>query len=855
MTLRRDLLVNTLDLLALSCLAVSQPIFDLLERNVGFLAARDSDATDIAVLAVAATLLVPLILALVELIAGLIGQRTLANVHRVLVGILVFLLLLPPLKHLNHHHRFGALLVVVAVLCAGFISETYARLRSRGIALAYLSPIAIALPALFVFYSPVRKFLEPGPEAQPAYPQVRATAPIVMVVFDEFPLVSLLDDQGRINPRRYPNFAALAQKATWYRNASTVTESTLHAVPAILDGCLPNPASHSLPDARGHPHSLFTLLGGSYGMNVVENNTRICPENLCAPSNTGVSRAHRLSSLFSDLGVLYLYLLLPSEFTRWLPNITLSWEQFRFEQSRMHAPAEGNEDFDRMTTFRSRSRRFAEFVDSLQPRSRPTLNFLHVLLPHAPWEYLPSGKKYRMPQDGIRGLVGINDQGIDPHLWTDDTWALEQAYQRHLLQVEMVDGLVGNLVSHLERVGLFEPCLLVITADHGASFRAQTSRRAPTPGNYADIMAVPLFIKAPFQEKGEISDRNIESIDILPTMAEILGIKLPWQIDGQSALGPAASSKSGKTVIVESGRRIEVDARLPGVQESIRRKIAWFGDEPDDIFRIGSCRELIGQDVKGLRRTRSAVECVLDGRTYFENVDPDSDFVLTDVRGQLSQLPPGTTHPLDLAVAVNGRIRGVTQSYTDHDGVERFSSVLCDSDFQPGYNRVEVYLVKKEDDGFELAETSSAEVPPYRWGELLRFGVGGSAQPYRAEGWSRPEEQFTWIDGVRAELVLPALAPKGPVRLKLFAGTYLNPGKLDRQRVRLSVNHRLAADWLMRSRDFAVLETTVPRDYFGNEERTVITIDTPDATSPNSIGDGKDLRRLGLVVSWLSLGE
>jgi hypothetical protein len=854
LTLRRDFVVNALDLLALSCLAVSQPIFDLLERNVEFLAARDSDATDIVVLALAVTLLVPVLLALVELIAGLIGKRTLANVHRVLVGILVFLLLLPPLKHLNHH-RVGALLIVGAVLAAGVISETYVRLRSRGIALAFLSPIAIVLPALFVFHSPVRKFLQPEPNAHLAYPQVRATAPIVMVVFDEFPLVSLVDDQGQINPRRYPNFAALAQKATWYRNASAVTESTLHAVPAILDGCLPDPASHSLPDARGHPHSLFTLLGGSYGMNVVENNTRICPETLCAPSNMGISRADRLSSLFSDLGVLYLYLLLPSELTRWLPNITISWEQFRFEQSRMHAPAQDNEDFDRMTTFRSRSRRFARFVNSIQPRSRPTLNFLHVLLPHAPWEYLPSGKKYAMPEDEIRGLVGINDQGIDPQFWADDSWALEQAYQRHLLQVEMVDRLVGNLVSHLERVGLFEPCLLVITADHGASFRALTSRRAPTPENYADIMAVPLFIKAPFQEKGEISDRNIESIDILPTMAEILGIKLPWRIDGQSALAPSESSKSGKTVIVESGRRIEVDARLTGVQESIRRKIAWFGSEPDDIFRIGSYRELIGQDVKGLRTTRSAVECVLDGRTYFENVDPDSDFVLTDVRGQLSHLPPGDANSLDLAVAVNGRIRGVTQSYKDHDGVERFSSVLCDSDFQPGYNRVEVYLVKKADDGLELAETSTAEVPPYHRGELLRFGINGSAQPYEAEGWSRPEDQFTWIDGVRAELVLPALAPKGPVRLKLFAGTYLNPGKLDRQRVRLSVNHRLAADWLLRNSGFAVLETTVPRDFFGNGERTVITIDTPDATSPNSIGDGEDLRRLGLAVSWLSLGE
>lgn len=853
MTLRRTFLVDALDLLALGCLAVSQPLFDLLARNVGFLAARDSDSTDVVILAVTLTLGVPVVLALTELIAGMIGRKSLANAHRVLIGLLLVLLLMPPLKPL--YHRLGAWWIVATLLTAGVISETYVRLRSRGIALAYLSPIALVLPAIFVFHTPVRRFVQPRPDTPPVYPRVNATAPVVMVVFDELPLVSLLDEKSQIDARLYPNFASLARQSTWYRNASTVTESTLHAVPAILDGCLPDPDRQNLPDARGHPHSLFTLLGGSYGMNVVENNTRICPKDLCLPSNTGVSRAERLYSLFSDLGVVYLYLLLPPDLTRSLPDITLSWEHFRFAQSRLRATAQNDEDFDRMTTWESRTGRFAEFVDSIQPRPRPTLNFLHILLPHAPWEYLPSGKKYTIPEDGIRGLVGINDRGIDPHLWTDDSWAIEQAYQRHLLQVEMVDRLVGDLVGHLQKVGLFEPCLLVITADHGACFRPRVSRRFPSLDNYADIMAVPLFIKAPYQERGEVSDRNTESIDILPTMADLMGIGLPWRTDGRSALNASGTLRSQKTLIVESGQRIEVDGRLTGVQESVDRKIAWFGREPDGIFRIGPCRELIGQDVEAFRTTRSAVECVLDGRMYFENVDPDSDFILTNVHGSLSHVQMQGSTPLILAVAVNGKIRGVTQSYLDHDGVERFSSVLCDTDFRPGYNRVQVYLVIRIDGGFELAEAATSEIPSYRWGEVLRFGVDGSAQPYKAGGWSTPEKQITWIDGSRAELVLPTSAPQGSVRLKIYAAAYLNPGKLDRQRVRLSVNRRLAANWVVSTPGFTVFETTVPREFFENQDRTVITLETPDSTSPNAVGDGNDLRQLGLAVNWLSLSE
>ena len=41
---------------------------------------------------------------------------------------------------------------------------------------------------------------------------------------------------GRIDPVRYPNFAALASGATWFRNAYSVYDSTTKAVPLILDG-------------------------------------------------------------------------------------------------------------------------------------------------------------------------------------------------------------------------------------------------------------------------------------------------------------------------------------------------------------------------------------------------------------------------------------------------------------------------------------------------------------------------------------------------------------------------------------------------------------------------------------------
>ena len=45
-----------------------------------------------------------------------------------------------------------------------------------------------------------------------------------------------------------------------------------------------------------------------------------------------------------------------------------------------------------------------------------------------------------------------------------------------------------------------------------------------------------------------MNDRNVESIDILPTMADILGMDLPWPVDGHSALDPSVAERQQKAV-------------------------------------------------------------------------------------------------------------------------------------------------------------------------------------------------------------------------------------------------------------------------------------------------------------------
>ena len=62
-------------------------------------------------------------------------------------------------------------------------------------------------------------------------------------------------------------------------------------MPAILTGQLPKQGA--LPIFADHPQNLFTFLGGSYRLNVVEALTHLCPPKLCKKKTRDDAAARR----------------------------------------------------------------------------------------------------------------------------------------------------------------------------------------------------------------------------------------------------------------------------------------------------------------------------------------------------------------------------------------------------------------------------------------------------------------------------------------------------------------------------------------------------------------------------------
>jgi len=517
----------------------------------------------------------------------------------------------------------------------------------------------------------------------------------------------------------------------------------------------------------------------------------------------------------------------------------------------------GIAEYGELNKWIHRPGQFTQFVNSIVPSAKPTLHFLHILLPHAPWEFLPSGKKYSMEPE-IRGLVDNSNKHWDPFLWGGDRWAVAEAYQRHMLQVCLVDRLFGDLIDRLRSTDLYDQSLIIVVADHGCSFRINDSRRRPTPSNYPDILNVPFFLKLPYRNEGRIDDSNVETIDALPTIAEILKVRLPWKVDGISVLSPLPVRRNTKTFITEQGERRSFPATLDGRVEAIRYKFELFGrgSQVADLFKMGPHQELLGrnaEEVGPIEDSKSDLE--LDNPGYLSNYDSQASVTLTHVTGRIrrssSEVIP---QPLDLALAINGTIRAITKTYWS-GREERFSAITPDWAYREGRNDVTGYAILRSKEGIRLARFHRLNgIPPYRWGDLIRLDRSGNSSLYLGDGWCHYSEgDFTWTDGKRASLGIDHDPVQGTVLLRVKLMPYWIRKSVEHQRIRILVNQRPVGEWMIDKPGIQEKNLVLPGEYFSRSARCMITFELPDAVSPASLGLGPDIRELGLAVYWISL--
>jgi hypothetical protein len=680
----REALWAYLNLTVLWTFAVAQPLFDLLKDNPEFFAARGSSGFDIISFSVLLVVLPPAVLLAVELLVGLAGRAARRGAHVVLLGALVALIAAQALK--KSFDASDTVLIVLSLAIGAGLAALWWRAEPARAFLNVLSPAPLVFLALFLFSSQISELAFPD-EAKARTIGGVTQAPIVMVLLDELPVNTLVDDRGQIDATRYPGFGELARDATWFKNAYTVYDSTERAQPAIMDGNLPE--RDKQPISSDHPNSIFSLFGRTHRMNVSEEATTVCSHDLCEDARLDESYGSRMGSMAEDLGLVWLHVVSPPDIEADLTSVSENWGNFGGDEEVTREPV--TEETEALNTRanlnRGRPARFQEWIDAIEPGRRPQLNLKHTLLPHVPWQYLPSGRLYRRAPNDV--IPGLSNQAYE------DQGQLDVLLQRHYLQTGFADLLLRRLWDELKRDGMWDDALIVVLADHGVAFPHDVQRRRLNRETAAEIAPIPLFIKAPGQKEGKVDDAYVETIDILPTIFDLLNLDPKVKMDGRSAFSDEVQQRDELRFLIRNTfevLKIPADQFEREKQAVVDRNLRLFGtgrDGPDRIYEIGPHQELMGQPASAAGR-KLPVE--LPSAQDYENVDPESGYVPTHVVGRVE----GAGEPgRDIAVAVNGTIRAVGNTFTlaVGDEGELVSVMVPESAFREGGNRVEVFEV------------------------------------------------------------------------------------------------------------------------------------------------------------------
>jgi hypothetical protein len=528
------------------------------------------------------------------------------------------------------------------------------------------------------------------------------------------PRTSLLNENREIDSGRYPNFAELAGTSTWYRNTTALHFSTWVAIPSILTGSdffaytrrLELGALSGKLDRRRLPSNLFSLFEDTHRIIAMESFTDLAPLHSAVPDYRP-SLTQRFPGLLLDASILYGHIAAPAPLENRLPALYGGWQDFASSED---AEAGGSD----WPYLGKKAEEVRHFIGLLLPPSQPTLYFVHFSLPHFPFTYNQVGQSH---EDGFHIPDARFRKATGKPAWASETVA-DLAYQAHLLQLSFTDELLGRIVERLKELTLFDESLIVITSDHGTSFYwdedglpAEELARVQA----SDTLYVPLIIKAPHQTKESIIDRPVQLLDVLPTIADMLDVEIPWVVDGISAQIGTPTKRAIVAYLTDQTQKREFDSLASAADHSLRRKLETFGaGDIGSLYAYGPHKQVVGQPIEAFPSRTSAATVTLTNSGRYRSVDPTASRLPAYVKGEIRDHSPANGNiDVVVAIAINGVIASTTtttplpvgtlvrnpEKSPEDDGVRYFLSRVPPEAFTAGENAVTVHGIEEQGAG------------------------------------------------------------------------------------------------------------------------------------------------------------
>jgi choline-sulfatase len=142
----------------------------------------------------------------------------------------------------------------------------------------------------------------------------------------------------------------------------------------------------------------------------------------------------------------------------------------------------------------------------------------------------------------------------DPHDPYEPPPLYSKLYKDRLYDGEIAyaDSALANFVEHLKKHGWYENSLIIVVGDHGEGLGEHHEQ---THGIflYDSTLHVPLIIKLPTRSSGSVIQSQVRTIDLLPTVLDLLNISRPERLDGESLKPYFTGTETGsRTVLGET---------------------------------------------------------------------------------------------------------------------------------------------------------------------------------------------------------------------------------------------------------------------------------------------------------------
>lgn len=161
-----------------------------------------------------------------------------------------------------------------------------------------------------------------------------------------------------------------------------------------------------------------------------------------------------------------------------------------------------------------------QWIDG-QPPEKPLFAFLHLYEPHTPYEPPePFKSRYaRRPYDG---------------------------------EIAAADAIVGRFLGFLKSKRIYDRAIVVFLSDHGEGL-GEHGEDEHGIFLYREELHVPLFVKLPGGARAGVHIGSPAGlVDVFPTVAALLGEKIPFTLAGEPFLASGAQPGSGRRLYAET---------------------------------------------------------------------------------------------------------------------------------------------------------------------------------------------------------------------------------------------------------------------------------------------------------------